>query len=44
MTSKILMLHNYYLQSGGEDSVVNNEFNTLQSNGFEVFLIKFNNL
>ena len=43
MTSKILMLHNYYLQSGGEDSVVNNEVNTLRSNGFEVFLIKFNN-
>ena len=43
MASKILMLHNYYLQSGGEDSVVINEVNTLRFNGFDVTLLKFNN-
>lgn len=43
MNSRILILHNYYLQNGGEDSVVQNEYNTLKNNGFEVFLLKFNN-
>lgn len=43
MNSRILILHNYYLQNGGEDSVVQNEYNTLKKNGFEVFLLNFNN-
>ena len=43
MNSRVLILHNYYLQNGGEDSVVQNEYDTLKKNGFEVFLLKFNN-
>lgn len=40
---KILILHNKYLQKGGEDTVVNNEYNLLKTNGIEVKLLVFNN-
>lgn len=35
---KILIVHNYYQISGGEDTVVSNEKRLLEENGHEVFL------
>lgn len=41
---KILLAHNYYQISGGEDSVVANEFKMLKKNGHEVIFYSRNNL
>ena len=40
---RILMVHNSYIASGGEDVVVNEEIELLKQNGFEVGLIEFDN-
>ncbi len=40
---EILFIHNTYLQKGGEDSVVQNEINTLRQNGYTIFYLEFNN-
>lgn len=40
---KILLIHNYYQQTGGEDVVVHSEKKLLQSFGHQVFLTKFDN-
>lgn len=37
------MLHNQYLQGGGEDTVVTNEIEILREEGHDVRLIQFNN-
>ncbi|MDE6412029.1 MAG: glycosyltransferase [Clostridia bacterium] len=40
---KVLLVHNYYKVSGGEDSVVSNEKKLLEENGHEVILYTRNN-
>ena len=40
---KILQVHNYYKQSGGEDVVVENEKELLESRGHEVLLFSAQN-
>ncbi|MBD2773266.1 glycosyltransferase family 4 protein [Iningainema tapete] len=40
---KILLLHNYYQISGGEDVVVHTEKHLLEANGHEVVLLAVNN-
>jgi glycosyltransferase involved in cell wall biosynthesis len=40
---RILIVHNYYSQAGGEDSVVANEMALLQRAGHEVALLRFDN-
>ncbi|PKM80399.1 MAG: glycosyl transferase family 1 [Firmicutes bacterium HGW-Firmicutes-14] len=40
---KILLVHNYYQQAGGEDQVFKEEFNLLQKYGHEVFTYRVNN-
>lgn len=40
---KILQIHNKYLERGGEDTVVANERELLQTNGNEVLLCEFDN-
>lgn len=40
---RILILHNKYLQKGGEDKVVHSEFNLLKSKGVVVELMELNN-
>ncbi|MCX3264047.1 glycosyltransferase [Pedobacter agri] len=40
---RILIVHTYYKQQGGEDAVVQNEMALLQSDGHEVELIDFSN-
>ncbi len=40
---KILIVHNKYLQSGGEDSVVQNEMDILSKNNYKVFYKEFDN-
>lgn len=39
----LLILHNKYLQKGGEDTVVQNEISILQTNGYTVYYKEFNN-
>ncbi|MCX6204682.1 MAG: glycosyltransferase family 4 protein [Bacteroidetes bacterium] len=39
----ILFLHNKYLKTGGEDSVVVNEINLLKAKGYTVYYKEFNN-
>lgn len=39
----ILFIHNKYLQKGGEDSVVQNEINTLRQNGYTICYQEFDN-
>ena len=40
---RILIVHNYYSQAGGEDSVVANEMALLRQAGHEVALLRFDN-
>jgi len=40
---RILIVHTYYKQHGGEDAVVQNEMALLQNDGHEVELIDFSN-
>ncbi|WP_339894640.1 glycosyltransferase family 4 protein [uncultured Algibacter sp.] len=40
---KILQIHNKYRHYGGEDVVVDNEYNLLKNNGFEVNQLLFSN-
>lgn len=40
---RILILHNTYLQKGGEDTVVANEIESLKKNGYTVFYKEFSN-
>lgn len=41
--ARILILHNAYLQKGGEDTVVANEIACLKKNGYTVFYKEFSN-
>ena len=34
MYKRILIVHNCYLHKGGEDTVVNNEYNSLKNAGY----------
>ncbi len=43
MKQKILLVHNYYKQAGGEDTVFQNEAELLKSHGHEVVLYTRNN-
>ena len=40
---RILFIHNYYKQAGGEDQVVANEMELLQERGHELALLDFHN-
>ena len=40
---RILIVHTYYKQHGGEDAVVQNEMALLQNDGHKVELIDFSN-
>ena len=40
---RILVLHNYYQHSGGEDTVVQQEYNELSKQGHEVKIISEKN-
>lgn len=42
-TKNILLLHNHYLLSGGEDTVVNNELVSLRNAGYQVYYLSFKN-
>ena len=39
----ILLIHNTYLQKGGEDSIVEQEINSLKQENYPVFVLLFNN-
>lgn len=43
MKKSILIVHNRYLQRGGEDNVVEQEINTLRNNGYAVTTLFLNN-
>ena len=44
MYKRILIVHNCYLHKGGEDTVVNNEYNSLKNAGYDIHLLIFKNI